>query len=323
MRWLTLAVPMGFLGCGPDSGDTHAVGPFPDSHDAMVVSQSASWPVPEGVEYVTGVILGPEDLLVQDVAGRTWRFRLGVGEPDLVPELDSTVLRVSGPPGAPYLEAIRPNTGDLLQAPGPSLADLKENSCPDLVGVRSFLRMSPDMLAAWRGRWEGDDELLFLRELPSGCERKGAVSVPPGFSPFTMASSGKSSILASSMNPRQPLLLVDLLDGGSVVLTTGSASETNSLPAGDDGLDPLWIALPLLRTDRGYLRVLSDVRSAMRVFEMIDSSGQPSRRVGVSGPVGLVSSLPERRILLGMKGTTHPEIVLLRWHWTDGEEGER
>jgi hypothetical protein len=32
--------------------------------------------VPEGVEYVTGVILGPEDLLVQDVAGRTWRFRL-------------------------------------------------------------------------------------------------------------------------------------------------------------------------------------------------------------------------------------------------------
>jgi hypothetical protein len=100
----------------------------------------------------------------------------------------------------------------------------------------------------------------------------------------------------------------------SVIRMQPLPSAVASLVAETDGaaVEPYMISLPGLRLSNGYLQVLSDLRSDMRVIVTYDTDGRVVRSRRIDAPIGFVLSTPHVNRLVAVRAIGAPEIVLYR-----------
>lgn len=67
--------------------------------------------------------------------------------------------------------------------------------------------------------------------------------------------------------------------------------------------------------DRGYLMVLSDLRSDLRVLVLFDSTGLRQRVTLLNVPLGFMDSDTETQTLLGVRTASKVELLFYRWSW--------
>lgn len=96
--------------------------------------------------------------------------------------------------------------------------------------------------------------------------------------------------------------------------------ETISLPDELDGSKSdqgLWVSLPLVQLDRGFLRTISDLRSDRRLLVLYDDAGRVIRQQALNVPFGVLAAAPESRILVAARRGQILEVVKYRWRWAD------
>jgi hypothetical protein len=103
-------------------------------------------------------------------------------------------------------------------------------------------------------------------------------------------------------DPSQPLSRI-WVSGDSVWLRAvpGSVPDDSIGGVGAPPMDPLWVGLPLLKVETGFLRVVSDLRSDFRRIERWDARGQHVASTLVEFPFGLVASDRAGRMLVGVR----------------------
>jgi hypothetical protein len=130
-----------------------------------------------------------------------------------------------------------------------------------------------------------------------------------------------SAILASTA-PDEPFWLA-CLGGRTVRFAELAGSVPPDLRDAPGVQSSAWWGMPLMPTDRGFLRVITDPTREERRFELWDTHLNHSKSVRVQGAIGFVASDPSRRILLGMIGAPKHTIVTYRWRWTDSLASSR
>ncbi|HEX2091528.1 MAG TPA: hypothetical protein VHG28_03960 [Longimicrobiaceae bacterium] len=86
------------------------------------------------------------------------------------------------------------------------------------------------------------------------------------------------------------------------------------LPESDtSSYQPLWISMPIVRLETGFLRTFADLRSDTRILVLYDDHGNISRQTLIRSPLGFVASLPERRLLIAIRKSDQLEVVGYRW----------
>lgn len=81
--------------------------------------------------------------------------------------------------------------------------------------------------------------------------------------------------------------------------------------------EPLFVSLPTVALDSGYLQVLADMRSDRRRFRLLDAEFALRRSSEASAPVGFLATAPVRRRALATRRTNGIEVVFYRWGWVD------
>ena len=101
---------------------------------------------------------------------------------------------------------------------------------------------------------------------------------------------------------------------GSVGSDSGSF-----LPIAKEGVTsavtPRWAGLPTIALDSGFLQVLADPSSDARILVRYDEHGKPERASLLDGALGMMSSLPSARLVVGLRRTDRLEVVVYGWGW--------
>jgi len=131
--------------------------------------------------------------------------------------------------------------------------------------------------------------------------------------PTASLSRGKDGALLTSI--RWPFSWAASDDLGKLGVQRGPVALSPEAPS-----DPLpelsdWGSLPVLPLDNGYLQVLADPASDRRLLILYGPSGRVLRFTEVDVPMGLISSLPEESLLVGLRSTDVIQIVVYRWRW--------
>jgi hypothetical protein len=79
----------------------------------------------------------------------------------------------------------------------------------------------------------------------------------------------------------------------------------------------MWVSLPTLRLDRGYLQTIGNAGSDHRILVLYDELGRVSRRKVLAVPMGFAASIPETKTLIAARRINRVEIVAYRWRWGD------
>jgi hypothetical protein len=96
--------------------------------------------------------------------------------------------------------------------------------------------------------------------------------------------------------------------------------ENISLPDGMDGSEAdqgLWVSLPLVQLDRGFLRTISDLRSDRRLLVLYDHAGRVMRQQVLNVPFGVLAAAPDSQVLVAARRGQTLEVVRYRWRWAD------
>lgn len=83
-----------------------------------------------------------------------------------------------------------------------------------------------------------------------------------------------------------------------------------------------WVALPVLRLDRGYLQTLADLASDTRRLVLYDDQGRVQSVRDVNVPFGIIGSFREKQVLIGLRRTDRLELVVYRWRWENADVRE-
>lgn len=75
------------------------------------------------------------------------------------------------------------------------------------------------------------------------------------------------------------------------------------------------LGLPTFPLDHGYLQLLTDPASDLRVLTIYDEEGVRKRSVVINAAIGVLATRPSARQLLMLRQTNRREIVLYGWHW--------
>jgi hypothetical protein len=95
-----------------------------------------------------------------------------------------------------------------------------------------------------------------------------------------------------------------------------------SLPreaVGSESAASLWVSLPLVQLDRGFLRTISDLRSDRRLLVLYDEGGRVIRQQVLNVPFGVLAAAPDSRLLVAARRADHLEVVKYRWRWADNQ----
>lgn len=101
----------------------------------------------------------------------------------------------------------------------------------------------------------------------------------------------------------------------AAVHVSSSGFAAPPLPMRDGSELPLWLALSIHPLDEGYIRTFADLRSDLRVLATYDAEGRLLRRSVIAVPIGILATVPERRVLLAARRTDRLEVVTYRWRW--------
>jgi len=75
------------------------------------------------------------------------------------------------------------------------------------------------------------------------------------------------------------------------------------------------LGLPTFPLDHGYIQLLTDPTSDLRVLTIYDEEGIRKRAVVINAAIGVLATHPSSRQLLMLRQTNHREIVLYGWRW--------
>jgi hypothetical protein len=107
----------------------------------------------------------------------------------------------------------------------------------------------------------------------------------------------------------------------TLVMDTKGEVQQRFMPS-PEGLVPqgisdssLFLALPALPLDRGFLQTYVDLRSDRRILVLFDSDGSERRRTTLTVPIGYVASLPASKQLLAIRRVVGTEVVVYEWQW--------
>jgi hypothetical protein len=154
-------------------------------------------------------------------------------------------------------------------------------------------------------------ECAEVQTLPLPCDGQGKVSLARG--------NGRhlGGLIIGCGSPDAPLFRLSRDAAGAK-----TAPIINSVPSNNDrtrsGTEMrIWVGLPLLSLDEGYLRVSADSRSNRRRLDLWSSDGEYVRSRIVDTAMGLFASSPEHQLLLGLRNENGLEVVVYRWSWSN------
>ncbi|MGQ0713961.1 MAG: hypothetical protein ACT4PJ_09525 [Gemmatimonadaceae bacterium] len=75
------------------------------------------------------------------------------------------------------------------------------------------------------------------------------------------------------------------------------------------------VGLASHRLDRGYVQIVADPKSDIRLFVLYDDSGRRVRMKPVAVSMGILQVLPEHHWLAALRRTRDLELVLYHWRW--------
>jgi hypothetical protein len=78
---------------------------------------------------------------------------------------------------------------------------------------------------------------------------------------------------------------------------------------------PLWVSLPALPVDSGFIRTFSDLRSDQRILVLYDRHGSVLRQTRLDAALGLIASQPERHLLIAVRKVSGSELTFYQWRW--------
>lgn len=137
-------------------------------------------------------------------------------------------------------------------------------------------------------------------------------STNPSLPGGVLASYG-SGVLAATYGPPFGVVWID--GTGIRAHTDTTAIQAFLASAGEQVLRPYWVTTAVVPTDRGWLQVISDLRTDTRVLITFDDAGTLVRTRILNAPFGLLTSRPDDRTLLAARDLGNQELVLYRWRW--------
>lgn len=282
----------------------------------LVLDHVASWPA-VATDIRAGAILDDSSIVVWNDSGAVW---VGRGRGELV--------AVASPPlvlgrhvdvGTGLARGVDRETGEILTVNADGVVSDSRDTCPAARRAEEISVQDDFILQAEATHRAAPETLVFLRRIGRGCveEERYQLSLRGGRAAFTELDDG---ILVSFESVREPPLLVRP-DRRPRIATLQVSSpwldEEGDSAAWGSPIGARWYALPFLVLDDGFTRVVADLRSDRRVFEVRRSDLSLRRRTNVAAPLAFFSSRPDLRLILGMRGGDVMDFVLFRWAWQD------
>lgn len=283
-----------------------------------VLDQIASWSISDPSDVVGGLVVDDSTAFIWTREGQMRMLRPG-----------SAPVAIASPPvELAFLDGSRRGRVTIISSRDGSLAAVSaphprtspHRRCVGLSHATSVLPLRQQLIAVLPDQAPSEQSRVVLFSLAhGGCEQTDLVQLVCA-KPPTIAPGHNFAGVLSCPGPRAPLLAVTVR-GDSMQLAALRNSVPSDTVATHFRLVPRWFPLPLLPLDSGFLQVLADVRSDTRRIELWDEAGRHIRTTVLHSPIGLFSSSPEHRLLLGMKGGDPFRLILYRWRWhaTDDE----
>jgi hypothetical protein len=105
------------------------------------------------------------------------------------------------------------------------------------------------------------------------------------------------------------------LDGR--VLIKGRAFERDTIFRldGDSTAASRLIALPVVQLDSGFLQLFADPASDLRVLVVYRRDGARQRVSVIDASLGVLTTAPQRRMLVALRESDRSELVVYGWRW--------
>lgn len=133
---------------------------------------------------------------------------------------------------------------------------------------------------------------------------------------YQLSVGGEELFLAMTQSPFEVYRIG--LDGR--LLGVMSPGIENALDDSRGAPLPLLIALVVVPLGDRLLQTHADLSSDLRIFTLYDSVGQVLRQRRLDAPIGLITSSPDRRLVLAARWTGRPELVGYTWRWSDAQK---
>jgi hypothetical protein len=269
--------------------------------------------LPDGV-VARGAIVDWPTLLFWDTAGGMWLV-----------DRDEKVRPIEGLAGTRVFGAVATETrGETLVATeGGRLArldggEVQAVACPARLGGVSFAPLAGGIVALYR-----DDPSaqkvgvrLISFDQPACSSTEVGAEVYSEVAPYVKTDREGDVVISFSDAGRPPLVLT-LGPGHSRDQTLQTLMKWKGDPSLSRGRREKWVAMPILPLDRGFLRVVADLRSATRRLEVYTEELEFSHSTEVVVPLGFSAVDHDSSIVVGAVGSTPGFITAFRWTWDD------
>lgn len=123
-------------------------------------------------------------------------------------------------------------------------------------------------------------------------------------------SAGNEGLLITQITSPFEVTELDINDGRVIARF---APTDPAVRLGDDS----WVSMAVVRIGDGYLQTLADQTTDRRLIIVYDNRHRVRTMKSLTAPFGIVSSSPEKGVLVGGRWTKGPEYVLYTWNWID------
>jgi hypothetical protein len=297
--------------CTPSAADRDlSVGEYP----GMVLREVGMWPVSDPSVFVAAVLTADGSVVAGTSDGNLMLFRLGVPEHEVVQVgAPVSVIGRAPEPDGQGIVVVSQLDGALLQVSSSGLVQPTGSHCSDLLGAVASLPLNDGFIAI-HSESEYSHHLSTFSTLKPDCVRSESVPIPCEQLNPTVALLDSISMVLGCNDPRTPLHRVKLGKGRLRVAPIEGSAPPDSVAFSFEATSRS-VAMPLLQTDRGFLRVVSDLRRDARRFDLWNEHGHYVRGTHVNTHIGFVSSLPDHRLLLGMRNDNGFQLVVYEWSW--------
>lgn len=326
--WCTMMLAvLSFLACAQTDSD-----PQGDDADlsaanapALILEPVKSWSLPSGENLsLHGASFVSDSIILSWTRdGKLWLFDRDDSIAELVWERRPWIIAKSGSPGRVQPNvAVSKSDGRVFQIRPSGSVEATQTTCDVAARSADLLSVGEDLLAL-RSPANGEPtatasrSLSLIRLSGGNCQEVANVELGCRDGVASLAQAGLDEAWISCSDPDVPIHTVVLSSDSLVVEELALSDASDGSRELSSATTPLWFALPVVRLDRGFLRVQADLRSSARRIELIDSQGRIVRTNLVETPLGLVASRPEDRLLFGMRGAPGAEALLFEWSWSE------
>lgn len=325
--WTMILTVLTLLACAQP--DSEPQGANADSSalnaPALILEPVKSWSLPSGrILSLQGASFVSDSIVVGWTRdGKLWLFDRGDSIAEPIWERAPLIIVRSGFPGREQPNvAVSNSDGRVFRIRPSGSVEATQTTCDVAARSADLLSVGEDLLAL-RNPANGEPtatasrSLSLIRLSGGNCQEVANVELGCRDGVASLAQAGPDEAWISCSDPDVPIHSVKLSSDSLVLEGLKLSGAADGSPELSSPTTPLWFALPVVRLDRGFLRVQADLRSSARRIELIDSQGRIVRTSLVETPLGLVASRPEDRLLFGMRGAPGAEALLFEWSWSE------